>query len=442
MMDSSPARTESWNPTSGSKIPHLRWFICALLFFASTINYIDRQTIAVLKPHFLQPLLHWSESDYGWIVHSFMVAYAIMMVVSGRVIDRLGTRVGFALAIAWWSIAAMAHALARGAFSFGVARFFLGAGEAGNFPASIKAVAEWFPKRERALATGLFNAGTNVGAVLAPPLVIWLALKWSWKEAFILTGSLGFLWLVFWLALYRPPGQHPRITARELRHIQSDALAEAGESGAKIPWQKILGYRQAWGFITAKFMTDPIWWFYVFWLPSYLKQGRDFSAREIEYFAWIPFLAADVGSVAGGWLSSFLIKRGWTINGARKTAMAVCAFCMPAGIAAVFAPKAWMALALISVATSAHQGWSANVFTLASDMFPTKDVGSVVGLGGAGGAIGGMIIAPVAGYILKWFHSYVPLFVIASVMHPLAIGLVQLLIPRIEPLTRNAGAHS
>jgi ACS family hexuronate transporter-like MFS transporter len=431
----SSATDISPSPSPGAKIPHLRWYICGLLFFATTINYLDRQTIAVLKPYFLQPLL--TESDYGWVVHSFMAAYAIMMVVSGRLIDRLGTRVGFALAIAWWSIAAMAHALARSAFSFGVARFFLGAGEAGNFPASIKAVAEWFPKRERALATGLFNAGTNIGAVLAPPLVIWLALKWSWREAFILTGALGFVWLIFWVALYRVPTQHPWISAKELRHIQSDALAEANESEARIPWRKILGYRQAWGFITAKFMTDPIWWFYIFWLPSYLKQARDFSAREIGYFAWIPFLAADAGSVVGGWLSGFLIKRGWTVNGARKTAMLICAFCMPAGIAAAFAPKAWMALALISVATSAHQGWSANVFTLASDMFPKKDLGSVVGLGGAGGAVGGMIIAPVAGYILKWFHSYVPLFIIASVMHPLAMGFVQLLIPKVKPITEE-----
>ncbi len=429
----------SSSPSPGAKVSYLRWYICGLLFLATTINYLDRQTIAVLKPHFLQPTLHWSESDYGWIVNSFMAAYAIMMIVSGRLIDRLGTRLGFALAIAWWSVAAMAHALARSALSFGVARFFLGAGEAGNFPASIKAVAEWFPRKERALATGIFNAGTNVGAVLAPPLVIWLALKWSWREAFILTGAVGFVWLIFWLALYRVPAHHPWISVEELRHIQSDALAQGSESEAKISWRKILGYRQAWGFISAKFMTDPIWWFYIFWLPSYLKQARDFSAREIEYFAWIPFLAADAGSVAGGWLSGFLIKRGWTVNGARKTAMLICAFCMPAGIAAAFAPEAWMALALISVATSAHQGWSANVFTLASDMFPKRDVGSVVGLGGAAGAVGGMIIALTAGYFLQWFHTYVPLFIIASIMHPVAMGLVQLLIPEVKPVTESVG---
>ena len=419
-----------------STIPHLRWYICALLFFASTVNYIDRQTVAVLKPH-LQDQLHWSESDYGWIVFAFQVAYALMMMVAGHVIDRLGTRLGYAIAITWWSIAAMAHALARGALSFGVARFFLGAGEAGNFPAAIKTVAEWFPAKERALATGLLNAGTNVGAVVAPPLVVWLTLKWGWQEAFLFTGGLGFIWLVFWLLAYRLPEQHSRISEKELQLIRGGESEDSDQSAPKIPWRKILGYRQAWGFILAKFMTDPIWWFYIFWLPSYLKQGRGFSLKEIGYFAWIPFLAADAGSVLGGWLSGFLIKRGWSVNGARKTTMLICAFCMPAGIVAVFAPNAWMALALISVATSAHQGWSANVFTLASDMFPKKDVGSVVGLGGSGGAAGGMILALTAGYVLQWFHTYVPLFIIAGVMHPLAIGLVQLLLPRVEPVVKR-----
>ncbi len=414
-------------------LPHLRWTICALLFIASTINYIDRQTISVLKPH-LQDVLQWSESDYGWIVFAFQSAYALMMIVSGPVIDRLGTRLGFGLAMVWWSLAAMGHALCRTVWEFGIARFSLGAGEAGNFPASIKSVAEWFPKKERALATGIFNAGTNVGAVLAPPIVVWLTLRWSWRAAFIFTGSLGFLWLVAWLAIYRLPRRHPWLRRAELEHIEGDASEASQDLAPKIRWKNLLAYRKAWGFILAKFMTDPIWWFYIFWLPSYLKTARGFTLQEIGYFAWIPFLAADIGSVAGGWLSSWLIKRGWSVNRARKTAMAACAFCMPTGIAAVFAPKAWIALALISVSTSAHQGWSANVFTLASDMFPKKDVGSVVGLGGSGGAMGGMIIAPVAGYILQFFHTYVPLFIIAGVMHPLALGFFHLIVPRVEAI--------
>lgn len=418
---------------TGFKLPHLRWTICALLFCAATINYIDRQTIAVLKPH-LQVVLHWSESDYGWIVFAFQLAYAIMMIVSGKLMDWLGTRLGFALAMAWWSLASMAHALARTVPHFQIARFFLGAGEAGNFPASIKSVAEWFPKRERALATGLFNAGTNVGAWVAPMVVVWLTMRWSWREAFLFTGSLGFFWLIAWLIVYRLPRQHPWLAPEELRYIESDA--DEAAAPATIPWGNLLRFRQVWGFIVAKFMTDPIWWFYIFWLPSYLEQARGFSLKMVGMTAGIPFLVADAGSVLGGWLSGWLIRRGSSVNRARKTAMLICALCMPAGIIAVFAPSPWLALGLISIAMAAHQGWSANVFTLASDIFPKKDVGSVVGLGGSGGAVGGMIIAPLAGYTLQITHSYIPLFIIAGVMHPLAIALVQVIIPRIAPLER------
>jgi len=420
-------------PKTRFTVPHLRWTICALLFFASTINYVDRQAISVLKPH-LQSVLNWSESDYGWIVFAFQLAYGLMLTVAGLVIDRLGTKLGYALSITWWSIAAMAHALARNALSFGTARFFLGAGEAGNFPAAIKAVAEWFPKRERALATGVFNAGPTVGAVIAPPLVVWITLRWGWREAFILTGALGFLWLFLWMGLYRLPREHPWISPGELKFIEREDGEEETATRTRIPLKKILGYRQAWGFILAKFMTDPIWWFYIFWLPSYLKQGRGFTLEEIGLFAWIPFLVSGVGSVAGGWLSGFFLVRGWALTRARKAAMAICAFCMPSGIAAVFAPNFQWALAFISLSLAAHQGWSANVFTLASDMFPKRDVASVTGLGGTGGAVGGMIISLVAGYTLQWFHTYVPLFIMAGIMHPLTFGLVHWMIPRIAPV--------
>lgn len=425
--ESSPPLPEA-SRKSGFHLRHLRWLICALLLFASTKNYIDREALSVLKPH-LQVVLHWSESDYGWIIFAFELAYAGMMIVFGKIIDWLGTRAGFALSMIWWSVASMAHAFANSAFSFGVARFFLGAGEAGNFPASIKAVAEWFPEKERALATGIFNAGTNIGAVLAPPIVVWLTLRWSWREAFVFTGSLGFIWLVFWLWLYRIPRKHPWATTEEIQYIESGSEEI---KAPRLPWRKLLGYREAWGFILGKFMTDPIWWFYIFWLPSYLAQARGFSLKEIGYFAWIPFLAADIGSILGGWFSGFLIARGRSVNGGRKVAMLICALCMPSGIAAVFAGNVWLALGLISVSTSAHQGWSANLFTLASDMFPKKDVATVVGLGGAGGAIGGMIIAPLAGYTLQYLHSYVPLFIICGIMHPLAILMVQLVIPKIR----------
>jgi ACS family hexuronate transporter-like MFS transporter len=417
------------------QVTNLRWYICALLFLGSMVNYVDRGTIAIVA-HDLQEIFNWTESDYGWIVFAFQLAYAVMMLVSGAVIDALGTRVGYALAMTWWSLAAMGHALARGMWSFAAARFLLGAGEAGNFPGAIKAVAEWFPKRERALATGIFNAGTNVGAVAAYPIVGWLLLKWGWKAAFVGTGALGFVCLALWLVFYRLPRFHPWISSAERDYIESSSGEYREESEPERRWRTIFVYRQAWGFTLAKFMTDPIWWFYIFWLPKYLIEVRHFSIARLEIFGMIPFLAAVPGSVAGGWFSGFLMKRGWSVNGARKTAMAVCAFAMPAVILAVFSTSPWWALGLISLTTSAHQGWSANVFTLASDIFAKRDVASIVGLGGAAGAVGGMIIAPTAGYVLQYFHTYVPLFVVAGLMHPLAFGLVQLLIPRVEAVTR------
>jgi len=412
---------------------HLRWYICALLFLGSTVNYIDRGTIAILSPH-LQSTFNWSESDYGRIVAAFQAAYAIMMLVSGGAIDWLGTRLGYTIAMAWWSVAAAAHALARSAASFRLARFMLGAGEAGNFPASIKAVAEWFPKRERALATGIFNAGTNIGAVVAYPVVGWLFVRWGWQAAFIGTGVLGVVCVVLWLAIYRLPARHPWITPAERAAVEEHEAADEDEARPRIPWTRLLRLRQAWGFTLAKFMTDPIWWFYLFWLPKYLTQGRGLSMRMMVKYGQIPFLAALVGSVAGGWLSGWLMRRGWSLNAARKTAMAIAAALMPAGLVAVYSGSPVTAIVFIAVATSAHQGWSANVFTLASDLFPKRDVATVVGIGGFAGAVGGWIIARVAGYVLQWFHTYVPLFIIASVMHPLAIGVVQLLIPRVGPV--------
>jgi ACS family hexuronate transporter-like MFS transporter len=418
---------------SGLKIPGLRWAICGLLFIGTLVNYIDRGTIAILAPD-LKKMFHWSDSNYGWIVSSFMVAYAIMMLAFGGIIDRVGTRIGYALAMMWWSLAAMGHALARGVMSFALARFMLGAGEAGNFPASIKAVAEWFPKRERALATGIFNSATAVGTVISYPIVGWIFLRWGWQAAFIGTGALGIICLVAWLALYRLPRQHPWLRQAELEHIETQHADEQDAPGKDLPWKAILRYRQAWGFTLAKFLTDPIWWFYIFWLPSYLRETRHFSVAALALFGTIPWIAAVPGSIGGGWLSGFLLSRGHSVTFARKTALLIFAFMMPAGILAVFARSPWWALAFISVATASHQGWMANVYTLVSDMFAKKDVGSVVGLGGAAGALGGMIIAPVAGYTLQWFHTYVPLFIIAGIMHPLAMGVVHWLLPSIEPV--------
>ena len=419
-------------------MPHLRWLICAVLFFGSVINYIDRGTISILSHH-VQKIFSMSQSDYGWIIFSFQLSYAVMMLGFGRIIDRLGTRAGFALAMAWWSLAAMGQALARGVGSFAVACGFLGMGEAGNFPGSIKAVAEWFPKRERALATGIFNSGTAVGAVLSYPLVGWLFLRWGWQVAFVGTGALGFICVAAWLLIYRLPRKHPWITPGELLHIETEHGDDREVLGARLAWGKIFSYRQAWSFLLAKFMTDPVWWFYIFWLPKYLIEARHFSIENLRLFGFIPFLAAVPGSIAGGWFSGYLLRRGRSVNFARKTALLACAVCMPLGILAVFSRSPWMALVFISIGTASHQGWSANVFTLASDTFPKKDVGSVVGIGGAAGAFGGAILAWVAGHILL-HHSYLPLFIIAGVMHPLAMGVVQLLTPKIEKIPVPAGA--
>jgi ACS family hexuronate transporter-like MFS transporter len=378
-----------------------------------------------------------SESDYGWIIFSFQFSYAVMFLAFGRIVDRLGTRVGFALAMTWWSFAAMGQALARGVVSFAVACGLLGVGEAGNFPASIKAVAEWFPRRERAFATGLFNSGTAVGAVVTYPLVGWLFLRWGWQVAFVGTGALGLVLVAVWLLLYRLPRRHPWITPEELQHIEDEKGDDRDVPGAQLAWAKIFGYRQAWAFIMAKFMTDPVWWFYIFWLPKYLIEARHFSVENLQLFGYIPFLAAVPGSAAGGWLSGYLLGRGRSVNFARKSALLACALCMPLGILAVFSGSPWLALLFISIGTACHQGWSANVFTLASDTFPKKDVGSVVGIGGAAGAFGGAILAWISGHILQ-HHSYLPLFIIAGVMHPLTMGVVQLLMPRIEKIPQTA----
>ena len=345
LSDSLPSGPVLTPPANAFRLPHLRWLICGVLFFGSVVNYIDRGTISILSHH-VQKIFSMSQSDYGWIIFSFQLSYAIMMLAFGWIIDRLGTRTGFALAMAWWSLAAMGQALARGVASFAVACGLLGMGEAGNFPGSIKAVAEWFPKRERALATGIFNSGTAVGAVISYPLVGWLFLRWGWQMAFVGTGALGLICVAVWLLFYRLPGQHPWITPGELQHIETEHGDDQDVRGARLAWGKIFGYRQAWSFLLAKFMTDPVWWFYIFWLPKYLIEARHFSIENLRLFGFIPFLAAVPGSVAGGWLSGYLLRRGRSVNFARKTALLACALCMPLGILAVFSASPWMALGL------------------------------------------------------------------------------------------------
>lgn len=429
------------------RIGYYRWVICFLLFLAATVNYIDRQVIGILKPT-LQGEFGWSEVDYADIVFSFQLAYAIGLVLAGRVMDKLGVKTGFSIAIVVWSLAAMAHAEAEiigvpaaavlsmfgmtysvSVAGFMAARFALGLGEAGNFPASIKSIAEWFPKRERALATGLFNSGTNVGALVTPLVVPWITLTWGWYWAFVVTGAIGFAWLVLWWFTYDHPDRHPRVSAAELAHIQADPP----DSAVHIPWRTLLRHKQTWAFAIGKFMTDPIWWLYLFWIPDFFNRNHGINLTTIGPPLVAIYLIADGGSIGGGWLSSALIKRGWSVNAGRKMAMLVCALAVMPMIFASGAKNMWVAVALIGIAAAAHQGWSANMFTMASDMFPRKAVGSVVGFGGMAGAVGGMLIAKLTGYILQATGSYVPVFLIAAFTYLTALAIIHLIVPRLEP---------
>ena len=433
-------------PAPGQRVGYYRWLICALLFFASTINYVDRQVIGILKPT-LQAEFGWTEIDYADIIFAFQLAYAIAFLFAGRMIDWLGTKTGYVIALVVWSVAAMAHAEApvfgpaaatvlswfglaytASVAGFIVARLALGFGEAGNFPAAIKVTAEWFPRRERALATGLFNSGTNIGALLTPLVVPFITLHWGWYWAFVVTGALGFLWLLFWIPLYHPPDTHPHVSAAELAHIRSDPP----DPPATIPWRQLLRYRQTWAFALGKFLTDPVWWLYLFWIPDFLNRNYQINLSTIGPPLVAIYLIADVGSIGGGWLSSAFLKRGWSANAGRKTAMLVCALAVLPMVFASGAREMWLAVALVGIAAAAHQGWSANLFTLTTDMFPRQAVGSVVGLGGFAGAVGGMLIAKITGYILEASGSYVPVFFMAAFAYLTALLVIHLLVPKLE----------
>ena len=410
-------------------IGYFRWTICALLLFGTTKNYMDRQVLGVLKTT-LQHDFGWNEIDYSNLVFAFQAAYAVGMVVVGRLIDRVGTRVGYALAMVFWSLASMGHAIGSSFTSFLVARSALGFGEAGVFPASIKTVAEWFPKKERALATGIFNAGTNIGAIVTPLVVPWITIHWGWRSAFLLTGALGFVWLVFWLVMYRKPEEHPRLSKTELNYIRSDSSPQL----ARTKWLSLITYRQTWAFIAGKFMIDPIWWFYLFWVPDFLQRKHGVAFISIGVPILVIYLMADVGSVAGGWLSSSMIQHGKSVNLARKTAMLICAVSIVPIVFAYRVESMWGAVALIGLAAAGHQGFSANLFTLTSDTFPAQAVGSVVGMGGMAGAIGGMLIAKIVGYALQWTGSYMLPFLIAGFAYLLALATIHILSPKLEPV--------
>jgi MFS transporter, ACS family, hexuronate transporter len=402
--------------------------ICTLLLFGVTKNYMDRQVLGVLKTT-LQHDLGWNEIDYSNLVFAFQAAYAVGMVVMGRLVDRLGTRLGYALAMIFWSLASMSHAVGSSFGSFLLARSALGLGEAGVFPASIKAVAEWFPKKERALATGIFNAGSNIGAILTPLIVPWITIHWGWRWAFVATGSLGFIWLIFWLLLYRKPSEHPLLSEAELDYIRSDPQ----EPVANIKWAKLLPHRQTWAFVAGKFITDPIWWFLLFWIPDFLQRNHGLRLTQIGVPIMVIYLMGDIGSVAGGWLSSHLIHLGKAVNFSRKIALLICALSVVPIVFAYRMESLWGAVLLIGLAAAAHQGFSANLFTLTSDLFPAQAVGSVVGIGGMAGAIGGMFMAKIVGYVLQWTGSYMIPFFIAGTAYLLALAIIQMLAPRLDP---------
>ncbi len=410
-----------------SPLGRRRWTICALLFFAATVNYMDRQVIGLLKPT-LQMQFGWTEEGYSNIVVAFQFAYAVGVLFVGKLIDRFGTRKGFSLAVLFWSVAAMAHAAAGSIFQFAVARFSLGLGESASFPASVKAVAEWFPRRERALATGIFNSGANIGAILTPLVVPWLTYRFGWRMAFLATGAFGLVWAGCWLMLYRRPEQDTLVSPEELAYIRSDPPDET----TKIPLRTLITLRQAWAVALAKFFTDPIWYIYLFWTPDFLSRNFGLDLKGLSLPLFVIYTGASVGSVIGGWLSSSLLKRGLSLNASRKTALLVCALAVTPIMIAARTRSAWLAVLVIAIAAGAHQGWSANVYTLASDMFPRNAVGSVVGFATMAGAISGMMAATAVGHVLQHTGSYVPVFLLAGLAYLVAFGFVQALAPRLK----------
>jgi ACS family hexuronate transporter-like MFS transporter len=424
----SPTANTSATGAALQAIGRYRWVICGLLLFATTKSYMDRQVLSVLKET-LSHDFHWTEIDYSNIVLTFQTFYAVGMVLVGRLVDKLGTRKAFALTMTCWSIASMSNGFGKSYGHFIFAAAALGLGQAGMFPASIKAVAEWFPRKERALATGIFNAGTNIGAILGPLIVPFITYRWGWQWAFIVVGSLGFMWVALWLILYQKPEEHPSVSPGELAHIKSDPI----EGRENIPWLSLIRYRQTWAFVAGKFLTDPVWWLYLFWAPSFLQRNYGLTLAQVAAPIMVIYIIADVGSIAGGWFSSALISRGATVNRGRKTAMLVCAIAVMPIIFANQMRNMWAAVLLFGLAAAAHQGFSANLYTITSDMFPNRAVGSVTGIGGMVGSIGGMIMARGVGVVLQRTGSYrIPLFM-AGFAYLLALLCIQLLAPRLEP---------
>jgi len=429
-----PPRLQPQIAVPQSRLTRYRWVICALLFIAIGINYIDRQMIGILKPT-LAAELKWSETDYASIVFWFQCAYAIGFLTFGRIIDKVGVRIGYAMAFTIWTIASIGHGLVTTVTQFAIARFSLGLGESGSFPSSLKAVSEWFPQKERALATGIFNAGTAFGPIITPLLVPVITLAWGWRAAFISIGIVTAFWLIAWMIMYRRPAEHPSVSPAELAYIQSDdSVISAGAPPVKISWFKLLGFRETWAYAAGKFLTDPIWWLYLFWLPDFLGKTYGLDLKSFGPPLIAVYILADVGSVLGGWGSSKQMKLGRSANLSRKTTMLLCALAVTPIVTAQFVSSLWLVVGIIGLAAAAHQAWSANLMTLPSDLFPKEAVASVIGIGGMAGAMGGMLMTTYNGYILEVFKSYQPIFVVAGSMYLVAILVIHFLTPRLTPV--------
>jgi ACS family hexuronate transporter-like MFS transporter len=415
---------------SQPKIGKHRWTICALLFFATTINYLDRYILGILMPT-LQKEIGLTNIEYGYVQSLFQLAYVLGLVFFGWFIDKYGTKIGYLFSVTGWSIAAVSHAFVSTVSGFGIARVFLGLSEAGNFPSANKATAEWFPKKERAFAFGIFNSGANIGAVVASATVPWLALTYGWQAAFLVTGATGFIWVVCWAIFYQRPEEAKKLTKEELVYILSDKEEVTAE---KVPWLKLLRYRQTWALAIGKFLTDPVWWFYLYWLPPFLNKNFGLSLADFGLPLITIYSITTIGSIGGGWVSGVLIGRGFAVDKARKIVMLACALLIVPIVSVANISSLWLAIGIIGLATAAHQGWSANIMTTVSDMFPKKAVASISSIGTAAGSLGGIIFSTSAGYIVEFTGSYMILFIICGSAYLLALGIMQLMMSHAKPV--------